>query len=174
MIRYARPADHAAIAAVVAAAFGREDEARLVARLRTEGDAMFELVAEEDGSAENGGICGHILFSRLWADHHGLFAALAPLAVQPGRQRAGVGSELVRAGLASAREFGCHGVLVLGDPAYYGRFGFSADHARDITSPFKGLAAFQALPLEPDAFARPLTAAYPDAFGATSSELPPG
>jgi putative acetyltransferase len=167
MIRYARPADHAAIADVVTAAFGREDEARLVARLRAEGDAIFELVAEADE-----GVCGHILFSRLWADHHGLFAALAPLAVQPERQRAGVGSDLVRAGLASAREFGCHGVLVLGDPAYYGRFGFSADHARDITSPFKGLAAFQALPLEPEAFARPLIAAYPDAFSATSSEPP--
>ena len=168
MIRYARPTDHAAIAEVVAAAFGREDEALLVARLRAEGDAMFELVAEADE-----GVCGHILFSRLWADHPGLFAALAPLAVRPQRQGSGLGSELVRSGLASAREFGCHGVLVLGDPAYYGRFGFSADHAREVTSPFKGLAAFQALPLEPDAFARPLIAAYPDAFGATSSG-PPG
>jgi putative acetyltransferase len=161
MIRYARPADHAAIAAVVSAAFGREDEARLVERLRADEDSLFELVAVEDDA-----VAGHIQFSRLWADHYGLFAALAPLAVQPARQKAGLGSALVRAGLESAREFGCHGVLVLGDPAYYGRFGFSAGHATTIASPFKGLAAFQALPLEDGAFAQPLTAVYPDAFGA--------
>jgi len=159
MIRYARAADHPAIADVVAAAFGRADEADLVARLRTDGDVIFELVAEEDGVET-----GHILFSRLWADHAGLFGALAPLAVRPEGQRAGVGSALVRAGLASAREFGCHGVLVLGDPAYYGRFGFSAETAAQVQAPFRGLAAFQGLALEPEAFDGPLTVGYPSAF----------
>jgi putative acetyltransferase len=169
VIRYARAGDHPGIAAAVTAAFGREDEAQLVARLRADGDVMFELVAVADDVVE-----GHILFSRLWADHPGLFAALAPLAVTPARQSAGLGSALVHAGLAGAREFGCHGVLVLGDPAYYGRFGFSAEHASAVACPFRGLAAFQALPLEPDAFARPLTVAYPDGFGAApSGPLPP-
>ena len=160
MIRHARPADHAAIDAVVAAAFGRADEAALVRRLRADEDAMFELVADESGE-----ILGHILFSRLWADRLELYAALAPLAVRPDRQAQSLGGQLVRAGLETAREFGCHGVLVLGDPAYYGRFGFSADAARDVSAPYRGLAAFQALALEDDAFAGPMTVAYPDAFG---------
>ena len=159
MIRYVRADDHPAIEAVVAAAFGREDEARLVARLRAEGDVICELVAEQEGA-----VSGHILFSRLWADRSGLFGALAPLAVRPEGQRAGLGSALVRAGLDSAREFGCLGVLVLGDPAYYGRFGFSAETAAQVRAPFRGLAAFQALALEPAVFDAPLTVAYPSAF----------
>lgn len=161
MIRYAKPADHPAIHALVAAAFGQADEAELVAALRRDEDVLFELVAEEDGAID-----GHILFSRLWADRAELYGALAPLAVAPGRQRQGVGAALVRAGLGCAREFGCHGLLVLGDPAYYGRFGFQADAAAGVKAPFTGLAAFQGLALEDGAFAEPLTVAYPSAFGA--------
>ncbi|THD50807.1 N-acetyltransferase [Phenylobacterium sp.] len=160
-VRYATPADHAAIAEVVAGAFGRADEAELVARLRTDGDAMFELVAEDAGSVQ-----GHIFFSRLWADRTGLYGALAPLAVRPERQGEGLGSHLVRTGLECAKEFGCHGLLVLGDPAYYGRFGFSAHDAREVVSPYRGLAGFQALALEDGAFAERLNVAYPDAFSA--------
>lgn len=160
MIRYAKPADHAAIAEVVSAAFGRADEADLVARLRADGDALFELVSEEGGA-----VAGHIFFSRLWADRTGLYGALAPLAVRPERQGEGLGSGLVRTGLECAKEFGCHGLLVLGDPAYYGRFGFSADGARQVIAPFRGLPAFQALALQDGAFAEPLSVAYPDAFG---------
>ena len=160
MIRYARPADHAVIADVVTAAFGSADEAKLVKRLRADGDVLFELVAEEDGA-----VVGHILFSRLWADRAELYGALAPLAVLPGRQSQGVGSNLARRGLDCAREFGCRGLLVLGDPAYYGRFGFTADAAAEVKAPFRGLPAFQALALEEGAFASPLTVAYPDAFG---------
>src|SRR5947208_396385 len=147
MIRYAKAGDHATIAQVVTAAFGRPDEAELVARLRADEDTLFELMAEEDGE-----VCGHILFSRLWADRFELYGALAPLAVLPARQSQGLGSKLVRSGLECAREFGCFGVLVLGDPAYYGRFGFSAAAAGEIAAPYRGLAAFQALALEDAAF----------------------
>jgi putative acetyltransferase len=160
-VRYARPADHAAIAEVVGGAFSRTDEADLVAQLRADGDMLFELVATDD----DGMIGGHILFSRLWADRTGLYGALAPLAVRPERQREGLGSTLVRAGLDCAREFGCHGLLVLGDPAYYGRFGFSADAAAEVVAPFRGMPAFQALALEDGAFSERLTVAYPSAFG---------
>ena len=159
MIRYARPEDHARIAEVVAQAFGQPAEAELVARLRTDGDAMFELVAVEEGD-----VVGHVLFSRLWADRSELFAALAPLAVRPDRQRSGLGGGLVRAGLEAARDFGAHGVLVLGDPAYYPRFGFSAAAAAQVQAPFRGLPAFMALALEDGAFDQPLTVAYPNAF----------
>jgi len=161
MIRYARPADHATIAEVVEAAFGRPDEARLVERLRADGDALFELVSETDGRID-----GHILFSRLFADRIELFAALAPVAVRPDVQRTGVGSALVRAGLGSAREFGAHGVLVLGHPAYYPRFGFATETAARVSAPFTGSPSFMGLALEPDAFAAPLSVSYPGAFSA--------
>jgi len=159
MIRHANPTDRPAIAEVVAAAFGRPDEAEIVARLRADEDAMFELVAEADGE-----IAGHIMFSRLWADREGLYAALAPLAVRPDRQRTGLGSKLVRAGLEIAPEFGAVGVLVLGDPAYYPRFGFSAEAAAKVAAPFRGLAGFMGLPIEAGAFDAPLTVAYPAAL----------
>lgn len=159
MIRYARPADHAAIAQVVEAAFGKADEVRLVERLRAAEDALFELVAEEAGE-----VVGHIMFSRLWADRDEMFAALAPMAVRPDLQRSGLGSALVRAGLESARDFGAHGVIVLGHPAYYPRFGFSAQAAARIAAPYAGSPSFMALALEDGAFDRPLSVAYPDAF----------
>ena len=107
---------------------------------------------------------GHILFSRLWADRPELFAALAPMAVHPDRQGTGLGSDLVRGGLTMLREFGARGVLVLGHPAYYPRFGFAAETAARVKSPYAGSPAFMALALEVDAFDAPLTVIYPDAF----------
>jgi putative acetyltransferase len=159
MIRFARAADHAAIAEVVEAAFGQPDEARLVERLRSGGDVMFELISEDAGQVN-----GHILFSRLWADSQNLYCALAPLAVRPGLQRAGVGSALTRASLDQAREFGAHGVIVLGHPAYYPRFGFSAETAAQVRSIYAGGPGFMALALEPGAFDAPVSVHYPDAF----------
>ena len=98
MIRFARAGDRPAIAAVVERAFGQPDEAELVARLRESGDVMFELVAAQDGE-----VAGHLMFSRLWADSQNLYAALAPVAVAPERQRTGVGSALIRASFAQAQ-----------------------------------------------------------------------
>ncbi|HSV04000.1 MAG TPA: N-acetyltransferase [Phenylobacterium sp.] len=161
MIRYAAAGDHAAISELVAQAFGRPDEARLVEGLRTDEDAMFELVAEESGE-----FVGHIMFSRLWADRDELYAALAPLAVRPEHQRKGLGAALVRAGLERAPQFGAFGVLVLGDPAYYGRFGFTAATAAQVHGPWRGQPAFMALALGEGAFDRPMSIAYPNAFGA--------
>ena len=159
MIRYARAGDHPAIAEINDLAFGQPDESRLVARLRADGDVLFELVSETDGDVD-----GHILFSRLWADREALFAALAPMAVRPGRQGSGVGSALVQRGLEQLREFGAHGVLVLGHPAYYPRFGFAAATAAKVAAPYTGSPAFMALALEPGAFDAPLNVGYPEAF----------
>ena len=161
MIRHVRPDDHAAILEVVEAAFGRPDEARLVEQLREAGDTVLELVAVEDGA-----VAGHILISRLWADSVALYGALAPLSVTPALQNRGLGAALTRSALKQAPEFGCAGILVLGDPAYYGRFGVSNETAKDVRSPFSHLDAFQALALEDGAFAQPLSVTYPDPFGA--------
>ncbi len=159
MIRYARAADHAAIDALTTAAFGGPDEARLVARLRSEEDVLFELVAEEAGE-----VAGHILLSRLWADRAELYAALAPMSVRPDLQRSGLGSKLVRSSLDCAREFGVCGVLVLGHTAYYPRFGFSAQAAALVRAPYAGHPAFMALALQENAFEAAITVAYADAF----------
>ena len=57
---------------------------------------------------------------------------LAPLAVDEGWRRRGVGTALVRAGLDACRELDIDAVSVLGDPAYYGRFGFTPAAERGI------------------------------------------
>ena len=160
MIRHARPADHAAIREIVAAAFGQADEADLVEKLRAAGDVMFELVEEE-----NGEVVGHILYSRLWADSVNLYAALAPLAVRPDRQRDGIGKRLTTASIETAKDFGAHAVIVLGHPEYYPKFGFSRQAASKVKSPYSASPAFMALALEDGALDGPLLVAYPDAFG---------
>lgn len=155
-----QPDESPAAARVIAAAFGRPDEARLVERLRAEGAVLTELVARSEP-----GIVGHVMFSRLEAEPATLsLAGLAPLAVTPGRQRAGIGAALVHAGLAACRALGVEAVAVLGDPAYYGRFGFAAGLAKPLQAPYSG-PAFQALELRDRALAAgPWRVRYPGAF----------
>ena len=140
MIRAARPADRGAIRDVVTAAFGQPYEADLVDRLLADGDAVIELVAEIDRA-----IVGHVLFSRLIAPFPAL--ALGPLSVRPSRQAQGTGGSLVREGLARAAAGKWIAVFVLGDPAYYTRFGFDLALAAGFASPFAG-AHFMALALD--------------------------
>jgi putative acetyltransferase len=128
-LRPARPHDAAAIDALLGAAFGGQDEARLVERLRASGEAIVELVAEEAGA-----VVGQLMLSRMVRPEGWL--ALAPVAVAPGRQRRGIGAALVRAAEAAARAGGWQAVVVVGDPGYYGRFGFSVDAARRLASPY--------------------------------------
>ena len=160
-IRHARAADHGVIAEINTLAFGQPDEAGLVARLRVDGDALLEMVADDADAVD-----GHILFSRLWAGNGRLYAALAPMAVRPGLQRDGLGSALVRAGLDYLPELGVQGVLVLGHPKYYPRFGFSPETAESVRSPYSVSPAFMALALEADAFEAAFSVAYPAAFSA--------
>jgi len=147
-IRPERPGDAAAVREVNRLAFGQEDEAALVDSLRNGGHAVVSLVADDGGN-----IVGHILFSRLIieaGDRTIEAAALAPMAVLPGRQREGIGSALVRAGLEACRKAGIAAVVVLGHPDYYPRFGFSAAAARGLDCPFPGAGdAFMALELTP-------------------------
>jgi putative acetyltransferase len=163
-IRHAVPGDVAEIRTVERVAFKGDEEARLVDRLRDDGDVVVELVA----TVTRGVIAGHILFSHLpiWApDGKAIHAAaLAPLAVLPQHRRAGIGAALVKAGIAACGEQGIAGVIVLGDPAYYARFGFSSALARHLRAPFSG-DAFMALELMPGALRGDGEVRYAKAFG---------
>jgi putative acetyltransferase len=159
IVRPARDADHAAIRAVVTAAFGQPDEADLVERLRADGDALVELVAEEASE-----VVGHILFSPMACDPPAKIAALAPVAVKPDLQRGGVGIALNRVGLEACRAAGVEAVIVLGHAGYYPRFGFSAALARRVRAPFSD-PSFMALELTPGVLAAERTVRYAPAFG---------
>ncbi|MEM9235097.1 MAG: N-acetyltransferase, partial [Pseudomonadota bacterium] len=93
----------------------------------------------------------HIVFShcRLSGEARKL-ALLGPLAVDPGHHRQGIGSQMIRAGFDNLRQAGVTTVLVLGDPGYYGRFGFTAE-ARirpPYALPQEWQGAWQSLDLE--------------------------
>jgi putative acetyltransferase len=151
-IRPAKPRDNRPIRQVLRAAFGQKDEADLVERLRADGDAFIELVAEQEGY-----VVGHIVFSLLGLSPMRMgapmLAALAPVAVWPDAQRRGVGRELVQEGLLECRTRGVEAVIVLGHYDYYPRFGFSAEAAAVLDAPFSG-ESFMALELAPGALAR--------------------
>ncbi len=83
----------------------------------------------------------------------------------PERRRCGIGSALVRAALAHERGGGWAVAFVLGDPAYYGRFGFHADAARGYASPYAG-KHFQAAPLGPEPLSGVGAVVYPTPFAA--------
>lgn len=162
-IRNEAPGDFDQIAALLDLAFGGSEESRLVEGLRAEGAVIAALVA-----VENGRVLGHVLFSELpieTAQGTLRAAALAPLAVLPERQRQGIGTALVQAGLAACRERGVAAVVVLGDPGYYPRFDFSAETARSLRAPFRG-PAFMAVELTPGCLAGVTgTVRYAEAFG---------
>jgi putative acetyltransferase len=161
-VRPAVAADSAAIRAVTEAAFDEStgDEAGIIEGVRAEGLVLVELVAEVDGE-----VVGHVLFSRMRTDPPLAVAGLGPLGVAPLQQGTGVGSALSRAGIEACRAAGMQAVVVLGHPPYYPRFGFSAEAAAQIASPFAGRPAFMALALTPGALDRPIRIDYPAAFG---------
>lgn len=121
-IRSEAPEDAEQIHEVNALAFGRAAEAALVEALRRSGAVTLSLVA-----VRNGRIVGHILYSPVELVREGATlhaAGLGPMAVRPDQQRARIGSRQVRASLERLGRGGHGGVIVLGHPDYYPRFGF--------------------------------------------------
>jgi len=128
---------------VVRVAFGRAGESDLVDGLRRSGQLIVSGVAVSDGR-----VAGYVAFSGVTVGEAGRAVALGPVAVAPGWQRKGVGSALVRWGLEECRRLGHTGVIVLGDPGYYGRFGFATASRFGIECPFRVPAeAFMVLEL---------------------------
>lgn len=118
-----RPTDRAALEALYPAAFPDEDLLPLVRQLLDADQAVSSFVAVIDGA-----LAGHIAFTRCGLEGQAAtLALLGPLAVHPDNQRQGVGGALIRHGLGRVEEGGAYRVLVLGDPAFYGRYGFTAE-----------------------------------------------
>lgn len=121
-----RPGDAAAIYDLISRAFAPMpfsdgDEQDLVIALRDSGDLVLSLVAVDDV----GTVIGHIGFSPATIDdEHCGWLQMAPVSVAPNRQLTGIGSALIKAGLEQIRQGGARGTAVVGNPAYYERFGF--------------------------------------------------
>jgi len=112
-------------------AFPGDAEAELVDRLRADGDAVISLVA-----CDGPRVIGHVLFSAMTAPFRAL--ALAPVAVAQSHRRKGIAASLIDEGIGRARTEGWEGIFVLGEPAYYGRFGFGVEAAQAFASPYAG------------------------------------
>lgn len=138
-------ADAEAIAILHETAFGRDDEARLALSLIADEVPTISLVAECDGR-----IVGHVLLSALEAAIPAV--SLAPLAVAPEFREMQVGTSLVREALRQAEANGYRAVFVLGDNAYYERFGFKSTLATAFDAPWSG-NGFMALELSDGALA---------------------
>jgi putative acetyltransferase len=127
-IRSETPADLQKIEALTTAAFLNAahrggNEQHIIAALRSAGQLSVSLVAEAQD-----GLIGHAAVSPVSvSDGTPGWFGLGPVSVVPHHQRRGVGSRLVRAALRMLRQRGAAGCVVLGEPAYYGRFGFRAD-----------------------------------------------
>ena len=143
-IRPEEEKDRLAIREVHFDAFDRENEAKLVEDLREGGHARLSLVAVAGKD-----VIGHIMFSavQIMTDAGPMAAlALGPVAVHSQFQRKGIGTTLIRDGLYLCAQRGHRVVLVLGDPRYYSRFGFSAELAKPFKCRYAG-PEFQALEL---------------------------
>jgi putative acetyltransferase len=155
MIRSASCEDAEAIRRLLDAAFGGTAESGLVDKLRASGELVLALVAEHGGH-----VTGYIAFSALKSPEHAL--ALAPFAVVPSRQRCGIGSRLIEEALRRLRADGWRMVFVLGEPEYYGRFGFTTQGAAGFDCEYAG-PYFQALQLTESPVA-PASVVYSSAF----------
>ena len=151
-IRVEEPHDARAVRRVIVAAFKGHLEADLVDTLRRHGKIAASLVATMGHS-----IVGHALLTDVTLHGPGLAprgAGLAPLAVRPLLQRRGIGAQLMRAAIAGAKDAGYGFMVLLGDPAYYRRFGFRAAATLGLACEFDAPAeAFMALELAPGALA---------------------
>lgn len=120
-IRPESPADVGAVRALNEAAFESREEADVVDALRASANGFLSLVASEGDT-----VVGQVTFScvSLDGDFELGLSGLGPMAVLPSRQREGIGTRLIHAGLDRCASLGCPAVVVVGHADYYPRFGF--------------------------------------------------
>jgi len=145
IIRPETPADQVAVRTIQTEAFATPAEADLVTALHNAGLASVALVATLNERA-----VGHVLLSPV--SLRGICAAdgglgLAPLAVVPAHQGQGIGGWLVVAAIAAARRLGARYLVVLGDAAWYARFGFEPATRYGLANEYGAGDEFQVLRL---------------------------
>lgn len=146
-IRPERPGDEAAIHRVTARAFAPVkhsdgSEPQIVDGLRQDGDLALSLVAEKSGQ-----IIGHVAFSAVTiSDGATGWFGLGPVSAWPEFQGQGIGGALIRRGIEIMSERGAAGIVLLGSPEYYARFGFR--HDSQLAYPGPPAEYFQCLLLE--------------------------
>jgi putative acetyltransferase len=167
LIRLESPGDAPAIRDLLEAAFPDHAEANLVDALRRTRAFELSLVAETDEY-----VVGHVAFSRIFVEADGARAkavALAPLAVYAEYQDRGIATRLVREGHAVLASRGETLSIVVGEPQYYRRFGYSHAHAAgfesEYQSPYLMALTFGAAP-------RQGRLVYPPPFAALSDDAP--
>ncbi len=135
--------------------FSSQTEAAIVDALRDRGKLSVSLIAEDEGN-----VVGHVAFSPVAIDGADLgWYGLGPIAVAPEWQGQGIGRALMDAGLA----LGARGCFLLGDPAFYSRFGFQAD--AKLTLPGVPAEYFQAATFSGDTPSGEVT--YDEGFSAS-------
>ena len=97
-------------------------EPDIINGLRRAASLKFSFVAEE-----NGVILGHVAISPVAIEGHTGWYGLGPIAVTPKRQKQGIGSALMQRALSELSQINAGGCVLVGDPAYYERFGFSSN-----------------------------------------------
>nr|WP_067298333.1 N-acetyltransferase [Marinobacterium profundum] len=126
-IRYEIPGDVADIHRLIELAFRNaphtdHTEQYIVQALRAAGALWASLVAESGGK-----LVGHVALSPVQiSDAAPGWYGLGPISVHPDYQGKAVGSRLMQCALAELEARGAAGCVLLGDPGYYGRFGFKA------------------------------------------------
>lgn len=129
-IRPETPSDEAAIEQVTRRAFlshpySHQTEHFIIRALRVDHALAISLVAEEAGR-----VVGHIAFSPVTIGDGSVgWYGLGPISVDPDWQGRGIGGALMERGIAELRRIGASGCVLVGEPAFYGRFGFVHDPA---------------------------------------------
>ncbi|MGR2856623.1 MULTISPECIES: N-acetyltransferase [Erwinia] len=142
--------DAASIDSLLRRSFPTSAEAELVQQLREDGLLTLGVVATDD----DGQVLGYAAFSPVTLnDEDRQWVGLAPLAVDESVRKQGVGKQLIYEGLDTLNEFGYAAVVVLGDPAFYGPYGFEPAARHQLHCRWEGTeAAFQVYKLADDAF----------------------
>lgn len=131
LIRNERAGDVPAIGRLVTQALALLPQATgtevgIVERLRAEDALTLSLVAEEKGAP-----VGYLAASPARIGRQDGWGLIGPLVVLPARHRRGIGSALMAEALHRLRATS-KGAVLVGDPAYYGRFGFRAFHGLNV------------------------------------------
>ena len=145
IIRDEEQHDAAAIRQTVQDAFqgaehGSGTEGRIVDGLRSANALTVSLVAVEDGE-----VVGHVAISPVSVSAGTWWYGLGPVAVNTQWQRRGIGSLLIKEALSRLQKCGASGCVVLGDPDFYGKFGFANDPnvtLADVPPPYFQILSF--------------------------------